>query len=75
MNFNLYNIDGNTPCHILVKNIEIFQKNELNGLITYLIESTDINIQNFIGESVFFILVKNNNWKNVKNILIYKKII
>ncbi len=73
-NFNLYNIDGNTPCHILVKNLEIFTKNELNGLITYLIDSSDINIQNFNGESVFFILVKNNYWKNVKNILIYKKL-
>ncbi len=73
-NFNLYNIDGNTPCHLLVKNIEIFHKNELNSLITYLIESTDINIQNFNGESIFFILVKNKYWKNVKNILIYKKL-
>jgi hypothetical protein len=33
-----------------------------------------MNIQNFNGESVFYIIVKNNYWKQILNILITKKI-
>lgn len=73
-NFNIYNIDGNTPGHIMALNIKIFLSNELNTLITYLLDKSDLNIQNFSGESIFFIIVKENYWKQVKNILIYKKL-
>lgn len=73
-NFNIYNIDGDTPSHLLALNINFFHKNKLNILINYLIEKSNLNIQNFKGESVFYIIVKNNYWKEVKNILIYKKL-
>jgi len=73
-NIDLYNIDGNTPTHILVINIDFFKKNKLNILINYLLEKSNLNIQNFKGESVIFLLVKQNKWRDVKNILVEKKL-
>lgn len=72
--YNIYNIDGNTPCHILAENINFFIKNNLNILIFFIIEKSNLNIQNFNGESVLFIIVKNNYWKQIQNILVYKKL-
>jgi hypothetical protein len=73
INYNLYNIDGNTPCHILLLNLDIF-KNSYNIIINGLIENTDLNIQNLNGESCLFLLIKNHFWKDVSNILIKKKL-
>ena len=73
INYNLYNIDGNTPCHILLLNLDIFKK-EYNVIINDLIENKDLNIQNQNGESCLFLLIKNNFWKEVTNILIKKKL-
>ncbi len=73
-NFNLYNIDGNTPAHILVNNINYFEKNKLNIIINYVLTNSNLNIQNFSGESVFLLLVMKEKWKDFKNILINKKL-
>lgn len=73
INYNLFNIDRNTSCHILLLNLEIFKK-EYNVLINDLLEKTDLNIQNKNGESCLFLLVKNNFWKDVSNILVKKKL-
>ena len=71
--YNLYNIDGNTCCHILLKNFEIFVNN-FNIILTDFIENTNLNIQNNDGHSCLFLLVKNNCWLETKNILIKKKL-
>lgn len=73
-NINIFNIDGNTPAHIFFNNINFFAKYDLNILINWLCKSINMNIQNFIGESVFFLIVKNNFWKNILNILEKKKL-
>lgn len=73
-NINFYNIDGNTATHILVLNINFFIKNKLNILINDLLFKSDLNTQNFKGESVLFLLIKNNKWKDVQNILVNKKL-
>lgn len=73
-NINLFNIDGNTPAHLFFSNINYFSSFNLNLLINLISESINMNIQNFIGESVFYLIVKNNYWKNIYNILIKKKI-
>ena len=73
-NINLYNIDGNTSAHIFFSNINFFSTNNLYVLINWIGEKIDMNIQNFEGESVFYIIVKNNYWKQINNILINKKL-
>lgn len=73
-NINTYNIDGNTPAHIFFSNIEFFALSKLNILINCVGELADMNIQNFIGESVLYLVVKNNYWKNISNILVRKKL-
>jgi ankyrin repeat protein len=73
VNYNLYNIDRNTPCHILLLNLDFF-KNKYNILINTILKKTNLNIQNKNGESCFFLLIKNNYWINVYNILNKKKL-
>jgi len=73
-NFNLYNIDGNTVAHLLASNVNFFVTNKLHDFINFIITNTDINIQNYNGDSVLFILIQHNYWKNIKNILINKKL-
>lgn len=73
-NINTYNIDGNTPAHIFFSNIDFFALSKLNILINWIGELADMNIQNFIGESVLYLVIKNNYWKNISNILIRKKL-
>ncbi len=73
-NINFYNIEGNISAHILVSNMDFFIKNNLNILINSVLEKSNLNIQNFKGESILFLLVKNNKWKDIKNILINKKL-
>lgn len=73
-NINTYNIDGNTPAHLFFSNINFFASSNLNILINWMGELVDMNMQNFIGESVFYLIVKNNYWKNIYNLLIKKKL-
>ena len=73
-NINIYNIDGNTPSHIFFSNIDFFASSNLNLLINWIGELIDMNIQNFKGESVLYLIIKNNYWKNISNILINKKL-
>jgi len=73
-NYNLFNIDGNLPGHILADNIYIFNNNKLNILINSIISNSNLNIQNFNGDSIFLILIKKKFWNNIKNILINKKL-
>ena len=73
VNYNLYNIDRNTACHILLLNIEIF-KNDYNIILNDLIDKTDLNIQNKNGESCLFLLIKKHYWNDVSNIIIKKKL-
>jgi ankyrin repeat protein len=72
-NYNIYNIDGNTPLHIMLLNLNIF-KNNFDILINDLIAKTDLNIQNKNGESCLFLLIKKDYWKDVSNILVNKKL-
>lgn len=69
-----YNIDGDTPSHIFFKSINIFINNNLSILVNKIFEITNLNIQNFNGESVFFIIVKHNYWTQILNLLPSKKI-
>lgn len=73
-NINIYNIDGNTAGHIFFSNINFFSKSNLNILINWIGENSDMNIQNFKGESILYLVVKNSYWKDISNILINKKL-
>jgi ankyrin repeat protein len=73
INYNLFNIDGNTPCHILLSNLDIFKK-DYNIIIQHLIEKTDLNIQNINGDSCLFLLVKKKYWQETSEIIVKKKL-
>lgn len=74
--YNMYNIDNETCCHLMFKNkkhIETISKN-YNIILNDFITNTDINIQNNDGYSCFLLIVKNNYWKDLFNIIINKKL-
>jgi ankyrin repeat protein len=71
--YDLFNIDGDTCLHIILSNINIYIKNFINILNNF-INNTNINLQNVDGNSCFFLLVKNDKWKDFKNLLIKKKL-
>lgn len=74
--YNIYNIDNETCCHLMLKNkkqIEIISKN-YNMILNDFVSNTDINIQNNDGYSCFLLIVKNDYWKDLYNILINKKL-
>ena len=73
-NYNLYNIDGNTVGHIFFSNVSFFRNNNLNNFINLIVEKINMNIQNFKGESIFYLIIKNNIWNDIKNILVMKKL-
>lgn len=72
-NINIYNIDSNTPSNILCNNINEFHNNNLEFIIKFVIEQSNLNIQNTEGNSPLFYIVKNNYWKKIKKVLIFKK--
>lgn len=71
-NYNLINIDGNQPLHILLNYNYI--DNIDNKIIDIFLENTDLNIQNNDGITCLHLLFKNNLWKKKSSILCYKKL-
>jgi ankyrin repeat protein len=72
-NYDLFNIDGDTCLHIIFNNIDIYIEN-LSSILNNFIKNTNLNLQNLEGNSCFFLLVKNNKWIDLKNLLIEKKL-
>ena len=73
IDYDLVNIDGNTALHLFLTGTE--KSIEANNLLMVtLIFRTNINIQNNLGESCLFMLIKKNLWKNVANKLVDKKL-
>ena len=72
-NYDLFNIDGDTCLHILLNNIDIYIE-DFSNILNNFIKNTNLNLQNSEGNSCFFLLVKNNKWINLKNLLIEKKL-
>jgi ankyrin repeat protein len=70
-NYNIQNIDSNTCFHLIFENLhmELYDK-----YIKYLIKHTNINIQNNLGYSCFFLLIINKIYINYFDELKYKKI-
>jgi ankyrin repeat protein len=68
---NQINIKGNTPLHILLEN---FNNIDIDIDLNNIIMNTNINLQDYNGNTCMHLLCKKNLWLKVKNILIKKKI-
>lgn len=70
LNFNLWNIDGKLPMHIIFninpQNIDLY--------LNFLISKTNINIPDNNGDTCFLYFCKYNLWKKYKTDLIKKKL-
>ena len=76
INFNLINLDGNIPLFLYIQNyninLDLLNDSNYESNIFYkLLKKTKYNLQNNNGESILYLIVKNNLWKNdkVKDIL------
>jgi ankyrin repeat protein len=70
INVNLWNIEGKLPLHMLFKNSSNIKKE----IIDYLIESTNLNIQDNDYESCLHMICEYNIWENYDSILSKKKL-
>ena len=68
VNVNIYNIESKLPLHLV---FEKYGKNT-EYYISKLLEKSDINLQNNIGNTVMHLLVALNIWDKYKDILIKK---
>lgn len=71
-NYNLINIDGNQPLHILLNYIKYNIVDD--KIIDMFIKNTDLNIQNNDGITCLHLLLKNDIWKKKSQILCNKKL-
>jgi ankyrin repeat protein len=65
INFNLTNINGDTALHLLLKNKHIYPDN----LYKVLIQDTDLEIQDNLGNTCLYYLIKNKLLLKYENIL------
>lgn len=70
--YNLHNIDGNIPLHLILEKISIYKNYE--KIIKDAIIHSDLNIQNSNGESCLYLLLKYDYWENIIDLLIKKKL-
>lgn len=70
--FNLLNIDGNQPLHLLLNNEEC--DDNIFEIKKIMIKYSDLNIQNNEGNTCLHLLIKTDNWKQFENELINKKL-
>jgi ankyrin repeat protein len=72
IDYDLFNIDGDTSCHVLIDYYDKFIDYKI--IINDTIEKSNINIQNTIGNSCLFLIIKENIWKNIFDLLQNKKL-
>lgn len=70
INFNLYNIDGKIPLHMLLENYTIDDEFYLEKILPY----SNLAITNNDGNSCLFLLCALDIWKNYKKDLILKRL-
>lgn len=70
--FNLWNIEGQIPLHIYLK--ENYKKGGENKYLDILIEKSNLNIQDRYGYSCLYYLVKLNAWSEYTDLLVKKKL-
>jgi len=70
INFNLWNIDGKIPLHILLEN---YNENNIY-IIEKVIEKSNISLRDNLGNSCLLYIINLNIWKDYKHLLINKKL-
>jgi ankyrin repeat protein len=70
LNYNIWNINGEIPLHIILDNDELINI----FLNENIISKSNLSIQNNNGDTCLHYLIKNNLWKTYKKILITKKL-
>lgn len=71
--FNLWNIEGDLPLHILLKG-DIIDDDKYIEYLNVMIEKTNLNIQDKDGNSCLYYLIHLGLWKKYTSILVKKKL-
>jgi ankyrin repeat protein len=69
-NFNIHNISGKLPLHILLYKDKVNENETTKKIIYY----TDLNFQDNEGNTPMHLLCKKNIWKTYSDIIIKKKL-
>lgn len=70
LNFNLWNIEGKLPLHLLLENYSTDNMYYVDKIL----EKTNVSFRDNTGISCLYMLVKLGIWKSYKNILSKKKL-
>jgi len=74
INFNLANIDGKIPLHLLLNLYSETKSDATLNYISMIISHSNLSVRDNEGESCLFILIKLNLWKSYKDILEGKRL-
>lgn len=69
-NFNIYNLNGKLPLHLLLEKDKIYE----NQIMEKLINVTNLNFQDGEGNTPFHHICSKKIWRSYKDILVKKKI-
>ena len=72
--FNLWNIYGDIPLHLIFKNYKNKSYIKFRKYIKLMIEKSNLNMQNNLGNSSLFYIVKYNLWRKYKETIKTKKL-
>lgn len=74
IDYNIWNISGQLPLHILLINDDITINTNLSEYLDILIVKSNFVIQDDFGNNCLHLLISNNLWKKYKKILATKKL-
>jgi ankyrin repeat protein len=70
INLNLWNIDGEIPLHVAIKN----NISNINDYLDLFLEKSNLSLQNIDGNTCFHFLVQSDLWKEYRSILVKKRL-
>lgn len=70
INLNIWNIYGETPLHIILKN----NTENIESYLDIILEKSNLTIQDNDGNTCLHYLIENNLWKKYKQIIVKKRL-
>jgi ankyrin repeat protein len=74
INYNLANIDGKIPLHLLLNYYSEKKSDKILTYISLLIENSNLSVRDNDGQSCLFMLIKLDLWRSYKDILEKKRL-
>lgn len=75
INFNMWNIDGETPLHLILKqNLSNLNDSNVTDYLDIILDKSNLTIQDNMGNTCLYYLIKLNLWSDYRSFLVNKKL-